>query len=256
MPANQIRRSDAQSTEKYQTIVKNLENIKEDLHTPKFYEYGKAISYQENDASYLPAITTNMITLSNIDNKYNNGHNMDLPQENADINIKSDRANTRRLVAQLKILDKEKNEVGNQCPQCHSYDIELDFKELNNSPNELLPYKCNNCGNKWTVLEKDIADEIDEEDLGNDIKEKSLSIDENDINNEMDIISSIQSLLPQVTAKSNQTTNKMAKNLISGLVNSLEMNDGSKQWLIAQIENGILDTNVFMRNIKTAMLQK
>jgi len=185
MSANAIRRSDDKATEKYSQFASKLEKLQEQI-TPKFYEYGKSVTYQEDDAVCLPTFTTNMITLSQIDEKLLTK----TPQNITEDNVKQARAAKRRIVA--NILDEE--ELSN---------IETDNVEIENTEEEM--------------------------------------------------VASIQAMLSGSTVKSSQPMNKMSVNIIQGLINNLKIASSQKEWFNAQVDNGIVNTDIFMRNLKNAL---
>lgn len=191
MPANAIRRSDDKAKEKYNYLSSKLEKMSINLNLPKFGECGKLAAYQEEDLAYLPTFTTNMITLSHLDER-----NILSSNENEQLsktNIKKARAEKRRIIANI-------------------------------SDDELFT---DNIMNKDEHLENKNLDE--------------------------EILSSIQSLLPEVVSKSQKPFNQMSANIIKNLIDKLDISEKNKQWLNAQIDGGIFDSNIFMRDIKNAL---
>ena len=260
MPANEIRRSDDKVTEKYDKFAEKLGKFQENLNIPKFYEYGKSVAYQEKDISYLPTFTTNMIVLSQLSDE-NLGS--DIPSQEIKDDAKTARATRRRIVAQLD-LDMDDSEFFEQddqdtCPECGSENVSSEilndkypYTMEDDKPLPEIPFICYDCGNSFTQkLPTEVSDSILEDQL-----EEKYPFPFGGENDERDIFSSIETMLPSIIAKPNQKMNKMSANIVSGLINSLDIDDGQKSWFNAQIENGVLNADIFMRNLKTAMSEK
>ena len=60
-------------------------------------------------------------------------------------------------------------------------------------------------------------------------------------------------MLPEVIAKPNKKMNKMAGTIVKNLIGLLDINENKKQWFNAQIDSGVLNSDIFMRNIKTSL---
>lgn len=301
MSANAIRRSDDNVTEKYQKLAEKLEKVQEQLDIPKFYEYGKSVTYQKGDDTKLPTFTTNMISLSQMGkeavyptedyeerwqdkgktkakgpychkckgtgikgtNKNGDDEYCDCKhgtiqknRDNEPDTAKEARAIRRRVIAQLDdIMGVNEDLEIKRCPKCEGENIS-DLDKGLGSPLHM----CEDCGFKWEDKDMIEDDELLFEGPGNDffgegeplgqIKKLDFASDEN---SENEILASIQSMLPQITTKSNKSMNKMAGTIVSGLINSLNIEENKKLWLNAQIENGILNSDIFMRNIKTSL---
>jgi len=290
MPANKIRRSDDKITDKYKKFAEKLEKFQERLDIPKFYEHGKSVTYQRDDVSYLPTFTTNMITLSQIneeagkglpfchkckgDGIVGNGNYCDCKrglilkkkhqdQDNDEtfkrlkkhssetIDAKTARAKQRRIIAQLDDgLDEnlpwfdEDDEVihvipKHRCRICNEGFYQPSGKKIRGG-REI--YICDNCGDKDLIQPERKERPFD---FGYEPKEEDIR--------EKEILSSIQSMIPDITAKSNKSMNKTAADIVSKLISSLDIDDGKKTWLTAQIESGILNEDIFMRNIKASL---
>lgn len=177
------------------------------------------------------------------------------------------------------------------CPKCGSMNCTVlptvpELKKL-----KIKVCKCKDCGKQFTVGEKikfdkskeDYVDPAIEKDLPfafnkspkrirhKDIldenehydsrrlpfefnkKSKRISYKETFDESNSDIISSIKSMLPEVVAKPNKKMNKMAGTIVKNLIGLLDIEQNKKQWLNAQIDSGVLNSDIFMRNIKTAL---
>lgn len=252
MPANEIRRSDDKANEKYDKLADYLMKNKGKYpsNTPSFYEYGLSTGLNEADVSYIPPMMTNMINLSDL-----RKDSQEVGQEKT-ASIHDDkvtRANQRRVVAQIELYEDKDAEKTNidDCPQCKGDNIELDYVALNQAPEGISPYLCHDCGYKWDVDDSLVDRDINDEMLEQQLKDE-FPFPHGD-ENMVDVISSVEALLPQVTAKSNAKMNKMAANIVKGLITSSNLKQDQKLWFNAQVDNGIASNDVFVRNLKTAM---
>jgi hypothetical protein len=66
-----------------------------------------------------------------------------------------------------------------------------------------------------------------------------------------DILSSIEALLP--TSNNNSNMNKTANSLIHGLIDTLKIEDGQKEWFKAQVSDGVVSNQVFLRNLRASL---
>jgi len=254
MPANAIRRSDDKVTERYEKFAEKLEKFQEHLDVPKFYEHGKSVTYQEGDVACLPTFTTNNIRLSDI-NGTSSQRTMKKTASVQEDDKLTERAARRRIIAQID-LDLDVPLQEKRCPKCDGARI----RDLSEGQSIMPINGCEECGHKWRgegeqeAVEDNIMFGGPEENIfetpDKEVRHIRLELPKHD---ETEVLASIQSMLPQVTAKLNGSMNKMAQNITQGLINSLNIDDSSKNWLNAQIENGVINADVFMRNIKTSL---
>lgn len=295
MPANTIRRSDDKITEKYNTLSERLMNLPESQNTPKFYEFGKSVSYHDEDSSYLPTFMTNMITLSNLNKEA--GSQNDIPKKkrckdcggdgivgageycDCDLGLARQKDDEREKVDHQIKKDKHRfsqfdQEAGRRgkgkfCIKCRNSGITSD-DEFCDCKNGLMAKEHSEIVRLDREIKRDKKHQIAKLDQEtrkaraiqrrivaqlaiDDIQEFDESITDVAPIDENEILMSIQSMLPDITAKSYTRMNKISMNIVSGLINSLNIDDSNKRWLNAQVNSGILNEQIFMRNIKNSL---
>lgn len=284
MSANVIRRSDKDTEERYKKIAKNLENLQEDSKKFNLCDYSKGISYHEQDSENLPMFTNgNYINLSNIDNKFASKPDNfceDLVSDivnNSKESFLKERSNRRRQIIS-QIIDEDDEEIEDEyyddwdddeeeedinlddlndediCPKCKS-------SGKNISPDPENPDKvllCLKCEHKWVPdrnKEDEYFGEFNEFDSFEDKRYRFPfgKEDDSDYNDIINRLSSIETMLPAIIANKKKSMNKISSNIVKGLIDTLNIDSNDKKWLEAQIDNGILNKEVFMRNIRASL---
>lgn len=278
MSANSIRRSDDNIEERYKKIAKA---ISKNNTRSQFGEFGQAASLNASDSSLMPVFTSNYINFSNFEEK---GEQKTASLEN---NYLKERSEKRRIIAGIDDIDLEdfdkdfsddeeiniddilededEDEDIIECPYCGGFNC----KVLPVPPEvKVKVCKCEDCGKKFTAGERRKIEEIDKEYVDPSIEEelpfafkkgprriKQEDIfDENEDYNSMpDVISSIEAMLPAVMANPNKKMNKMAGGIIKNLIGLLDIEKNQKQWFNSQVDSGILNSEIFVRNIKSSL---
>lgn len=283
MPANSIRRSDDNIKEKYKKIAEAISKNK--TVDNKFGEFGKAISLNQEDASSIPVFASNFINFSSFEKK--------VAEEQKIASLKQEylreRAQKRRIIAGIDDIDlkdfdeddeniniedllkedeEEEEEVKcDSCnsPNCHEMMVPPELKKL-----KIKIYKCEDCGKKFKVgktrkirnrEDLEYIDPAIEDEIPFVFNKKPKRVRTRDIfdenedygSGEPDIISSIETMLPEVLAKPNKKMNKTAGKIIKNLIGLLNIDENQKQWFNAQIDSGVLNSEIFMRNIKKSL---
>ena len=70
---------------------------------------------------------------------------------------------------------------------------------------------------------------------------------------EDDIVRAVEGLVPSVLANRGRTMNRIAADMISGLIGSLEIDAGRKRWLISQTRTGVVDPDIFLRDLRLSL---
>ena len=68
-----------------------------------------------------------------------------------------------------------------------------------------------------------------------------------------EILHTVEGLVPSVLAHRGRTMNRIAASMISDLIDSLDIDSGRKRWLVAQTKTGIVDPDIFMRDLRLSL---
>lgn len=293
MPANIIRRSDDKITEKYNTLAERLASYQESKDTPKFYEFGKSVSYHDEDSANLPAFTTNMITLSSLNEeagetlkrkkcKQCGGDGLVGTGQYCDCDLglarekDEERGRLDRKIKKDKSKYAELNEEAGKrgktfCHKCKGTGINNGIDDYCDCKNGLMAKEHDKERRLDREIKRDkkhsLSNTLDQETKKaravqrriiaqlplDDISEFEENMTEPTHFDENEILLSIQAMLSDITAKSNSGMNKISMNIVSGLINSLDIDDSNKLWLNAQVRSGVLNEQIFMRNIKNSL---
>lgn len=257
MPANKIRRSDAGSEEKYERLTDKLNSILEQK-IPKFYDYGRASGMNDGDTLEVPTFTSNMIDLAVLGPQpERTAAKEDSPREA--------RTKKRHLIAQLESGDGQIDQSSledqiikliSDTGGVASYDqirqVTPDFTMQGGLPGQPSPLLDE-------TLQKLIDKNMINYEKGNNFSISNTGprfnagdIPTNDgLVDKGGILSSIEALLP--TSNNNSNMNKTANSLIHGLIDTLKIEDGQKEWFKAQVSDGVVSNQVFLRNLRASL---
>ena len=68
-----------------------------------------------------------------------------------------------------------------------------------------------------------------------------------------EILHTVEGLVPSVLAHRGRAMNRISASMISSLIDSLDVDAGRKRWLVSHAKTGIVDPDIFMRDLRLSL---
>lgn len=68
-----------------------------------------------------------------------------------------------------------------------------------------------------------------------------------------EILHTVEGLVPSVLAHRGRAMNRISASMISNLIDSLDVDTCRKRWLVSQVKTGIVDPDIFMRDLRLSL---